>query len=98
MRALYITSLHRFSGKTAICATLGRRLQREGYKVGYFKPVSAHPFEPIPGRVHDEDADFVRRVLGLKESVDDMVGVVLTPSLVREMRCGCADRLRRDHD
>ena len=92
MKALYITSLHRFSGKTAICAALGRRLQREGYKVGYFKPVSAYPWEPIPGRAHDEDADFVRRILELKESVDDMVGVVLTPSLVQEMRCGCVDR------
>jgi BioD-like phosphotransacetylase family protein len=92
MKALYITSLHRFSGKTAICAALGRRLQREGHKVGYFKPVSAYPWEPIPGRSHDDDADFVRRVLDLKESVDDMVGVVLSPALVKEMRYGCADR------
>jgi len=92
MKALYITSLHRFSGKTAVCLALGRRLQREGYKVGYFKPVSAHPWEPIPGRVHDEDADFVRRTLGLEESPDDMVGLVLTPALMREMRCGCSDR------
>ena len=92
MKALYITSLQRFGGKTAICAALGRRLQRDGYKVGYFKPVSAHPWEPIPGRAGDEDADFIRRTLGLEESVEDMVGVVLTPALVREMRCGCADR------
>jgi BioD-like phosphotransacetylase family protein len=92
MKALYITSLHRFSGKTAICAALGLRLQREGHRVGYFKPVSAYPWEPIPGRAYDEDADFVRRVLGLKESVDDMVGIVLSPALVEETRCGCADR------
>ena len=92
MKALYVTSTHRFSGKTAVCLALGRRLQKEGYRVGYFKPVSAHPWEPIPGRVRDEDADFVRRVLGLDESLEDLVGVVLTPALVREMRCGCADR------
>jgi hypothetical protein len=30
--------------------------------------------------------------LGLKESVDDMVGIVLSPALVKEMRCGCVDR------
>jgi BioD-like phosphotransacetylase family protein len=92
MKALYITSLHRFSGKTAVCLALGRRLQEEGYQVGYFKPVSAHPWEPIPGRVLDEDADFVRRTLDLDEALEDMVGVVLTPKLVRDMRCGCSDR------
>ncbi len=88
MKALYITSLHKFSGKTAVCLALGRRFQREGYTVGYFKPVSAHPWEPIPGRAHDEDADFVRRTLGLEESLVDMVGVVLSPTLVEEMEAG----------
>lgn len=90
MKALYITSLHKFSGKTAVCLALGRRLQREGYKVGYFKPVSAHPWEPIPGRAYDEDATFVRRMLGLDDPLANMVGVVLTPTLVEEMRCGCS--------
>ncbi len=92
MKALYITSLQRFSGKTAVCLALGRRLQKEGYKVGYFKPLSTQPWEPMPGRTQDEDADFVRRTLGLAESPEDLVGVVLTPALVREMRCGCSDR------
>ncbi|MBU0702292.1 MAG: phosphotransacetylase family protein [Chloroflexi bacterium] len=92
MKALYITSIERFSGKTAVCLALGRRLQREGYQVGYFKPLSTQPWEPTPGRALDEDADFVRRKLGLKESPQDLVGVVLTPELAREMRCGCAER------
>jgi len=92
MNALYITSIERFSGKTAVCLALGRRLQREGYNVGYFKPLSTQPWEPTPGRALDEDADFVRRKLGLEESPEDMVGVVLTPKLAREMRCGCAER------
>jgi len=92
MKALYITSLHKFSGKTAVCLALGRRLQREGYKVGYFKPVSVHPWEPIPGRAYDEDATFVRRMLGLDDPLAGMVGVVLTPTLIEEMRCGCTGR------
>ncbi len=92
MKALYITSVERFSGKTAICLALGRRLQREGYRVGYFKPLSTQPWEPTPGRALDEDADFVRRTLGLKESAEELVGIVLTPKLAREMRCGCAER------
>lgn len=92
MKALYITSIERFSGKTAVCLALGRRLQREGYNVGYFKPLSTQPWEPTPGRALDEDADFVRRTLKLKESSAELVGIVLTPKLAREMRCGCAEQ------
>lgn len=92
MKALYITSIEPFSGKTAVCLALGRRFKREGYKVGYFKPLSTQAWEPVPGRTLDEDADFVRRTLELEESTKDLVGVLLTPSLAREMRCGCADR------
>ncbi len=92
MKALYITSIEPFSGKTAVCLALGRRFKQEGYQVGYFKPLSTQPWEPAPGRTVDEDADFVRRTLELEESTKDLVGVLLTPSLAREMRCGCADR------
>ena len=92
MKALYITSTEAFSGKTAVCLALGRRLQREGYRVGYFKPLSTQPWGLTPGRALDEDADFVRRTLGLAESSEDLVGVVLTPALAREMRCGCTER------
>ncbi len=92
MKALYVTSIEPFSGKTAVCLALGRRFRREGYKVGYFKPLSTQPWEPAPGRALDEDADFVRRTLELEESTEELTGVLLTPSLAREMRCGCADR------
>ena len=92
MKALYITSIEPFSGKTAVCLALGRRLMRDGHKVGYFKPLSTQPWEPVPGRTVDEDADFVQRTLGLEEPTKDLIGVLLTPSLAREMRCGCAAR------
>jgi len=92
MKSLYITSLHTFSGKTAVCLAVGRRLQKEGRRVGYFKPLSTQPWEQAPGRALDEDADFVRRTLGLKESSADLVGVALTPSLLRDMLRGRPDR------
>ena len=81
MKALYITSLHTFSGKTALCLGLGRRLQINGYKVGYFKPLSTQPWQ-VGGRVADEDADFVRRTLDLSKDLRDLVGVVLTQKLL----------------
>jgi len=92
MKALYVTSLHTFSGKTAVCLALGRQLQRDGYRVGYFKPLSTQAWEPVPGRALDEDAEFVRRVLGLKRPAHDLVGVVLTPTLLRDTLCGCSAR------
>jgi len=92
MKALYITSLHTFSGKTAVCLALGRRLQREGHRVGYFKPLSTQPWEPLPGQALDEDADFVRRTLRLEEPPERLVGVVLTPSLLEDALCGCIAR------
>lgn len=92
MKALYITSVQRFSGKTAFCLALGQRLQKAGYKVGYFKPVSTYPWEPLPGRAYDEDATFIRKILNLEDPLAAMVGVVLAPSMVQELRCGCIDR------
>ena len=41
MATLYIPSTETFSGKSALCVCLARRLQRDGYRVGYMKPVSS---------------------------------------------------------
>jgi len=91
-KALYVTSCQRSAGKTAVCLALGRRLQQEGRSVGYFKPISIDPWRMAASGVYDEDAEFVRRTLGLAEPVKELVGVVLTPSLIDEMRCGSVDR------
>ena len=87
MKALYVTSLHTFSGKTALCLGLGHHFQKEGHRVGYFKPLSTQPWQ-VGGRVADEDADFVRRMLGLSEGPCDLVGVVLTPELLTQELVG----------
>lgn len=92
MRALYITSVETFSGKTAICLALGRRLQNKGYRVGYFKPLSAPPHDVSPGQVHDEDADFVRRTLGLEEPLTKLVGISYTRGLVCDVQSERTDK------
>jgi BioD-like phosphotransacetylase family protein len=84
MKALYVTSLHTFSGKTAFCLGLGRRLQAEGRQVGYFKPLSVQVWR-TGVHVIDEDADFVRRMLRLAEDVHDLVGITLTTDTVAEL-------------
>lgn len=88
MKSLYITSVERYSGKTATCLALGMHFKADGYKIGYLKPLSLQPWR-LPGpngtqRVADEDAAFVKETLGLSEEAWDMSTVVLTQELLLE--------------
>ncbi|MFC1957890.1 DRTGG domain-containing protein [Chloroflexota bacterium] len=67
MAALYLTSLERGSGKTTICAGLGKHLLNDGKKVGFFKPVIADGKNP-PAEDTDSDTLFIKRLLALDES------------------------------
>jgi uncharacterized protein len=89
MKPLYITSVERYSGKTATCLALGTRFQADGYKVGYLKPLSTQPWrivDPATGslRIADEDAAFVKEVLGLTALPWEIAPVVVTPELLEE--------------
>jgi len=67
--ALYVTSLERSSGKTAICAGLGKHLLGDGKKVGFFKPIIADSKnQPTEGT--DSDATFIKHLFALEETVD----------------------------
>ena len=89
MKSLYITSVERYSGKTATCLALGMHFQADGYQVGYLKPLSMQPYrisEPKTGRVHiaDEDAAFVKEILELPAEPWELSPVVLTPEFLGE--------------
>ncbi len=60
-KSLYVTSVERYSGKTAVCLALARRFQADGYRVGYMKPVSLQPYR-VSGHITDEDAAFVKEI------------------------------------
>ena len=66
MVALYVTSLEKGNGKTAICAGLGKHLLDDGKKIGFFKPVIAGS-EDLPGEGTDSDAIFMKQLLSLEE-------------------------------
>lgn len=83
MKSIYITSVERFSGKTATCLALGKKFQADGYRVGYLKPLSLQPFR-VGGHVVDEDAAFVIEVLGLKVQPWEISPVVVTDEALRE--------------
>ena len=83
MRSLYITSTETFSGKSSLCIGVGRRLQRDGYKIGYMKPVSTTA-RRLEGRFCDEDAEFIKTTFGLDEPLESLVPVCLEPFCVAD--------------
>jgi BioD-like phosphotransacetylase family protein len=98
MKALYITSIEQFSGKTAVCLGIGKRLQAEGYKIGYLKPVSYEAMQ-LGGYVVDEDVTFVKNVLALEEDPRELAPVVVTPELLPDClgdgdNCGLTDQIK----
>jgi hypothetical protein len=74
---IYIGSTSGYSGKNMVVMGLGLKLQKEGYKVGYMKPVGAMPKE-IDGRLGDEDAYFVQDVLNLEGDSGLVTPVLVT--------------------
>lgn len=87
MKSIYITSVDRFSGKTALCLALGKRLIDDGHKVGYLKPLSVQPWR-IGDNITDEDAAFVKQALGLAVAPADLSPVVVTSELLQEHLTG----------
>jgi BioD-like phosphotransacetylase family protein len=84
MKSLYITSVEPYSGKTAVCLSLGRYLQTQKFKVGYLKPVSTQPWRTPEGTLADEDAVFIHSTLGLEGDAAESSPIIVTPSALRE--------------
>jgi BioD-like phosphotransacetylase family protein len=96
MKSLYVTSVERYSGKTAVCLVLGKRFQSDGLEVGYLKPLSLQPWRS-GGRVGDEDAAFVKEALDLDEDPVELSPVVVTHELLKVhlTRQDCDDFMNR---
>ena len=67
MKALYVTSVEPYAGKTAVCLALGKLFQEDGLSVGYLKPLSNQPWRTPEGKLGDEDSAFVQKVLGFDD-------------------------------
>ncbi|HVN22397.1 MAG TPA: phosphotransacetylase family protein [Syntrophorhabdales bacterium] len=74
---VYVTSTERFSGKTAFCVGLLRWLKQAGHTVGYMKPISTSALG-TGDQVIDEDARFIKAVLGLSEPLEIMSPILFT--------------------
>jgi len=82
MKSVYITSVERYSGKTAVCLALGKRFQEDGHKVGYLKPLSIQPWLE-GGKIVDQDATFVKDVLALDTPLSELSPVVVTQEFLK---------------
>src|SRR5262245_24775452 len=87
MKALYVTSIESYSGKTALCLAIGRKLRAAMKLVGYLKPLSIQP-RRVNGRLMDEDAIFVARALELEETPETLAPVIVTFQLLEERLSG----------
>lgn len=86
-KTLYITSVVTFSGKTSLCLGLGLRMQTDGMKVGYLKPVGTQPFM-VGDHLADEDANFVRQVLRLDRPAWELSPMLVTDQLLEDLMTG----------
>lgn len=86
MSTLYVASTETFSGKSALCVGLARRLRRDGYRIGYMKPVSTGV--RLAAGLLDEDAEFFKQTFGLPDALEDMVPVGIAPRTVEAILQG----------
>lgn len=101
MKPLFISSLTQYSGKNLIVLGLGRRFQKEGYRIGVFKPVGMFPSR-VGNVLTDEDVLFFRKVMSLEDSPEDMCPVVITNAFIEDVLEGevgsCMDKIRRAYE
>jgi len=81
MITIYIASTEGFAGKTALSIGLGKHLQRDGYAIGYMKPLTTRA-QQSGAQAVTQDAEFVRQELELTEMVEDIAPIALTSKLI----------------
>lgn len=87
METVLVVSVETFSGKSAVCITLGRRMRRDGLRVGYMKPLCLR-VRRAEQEAFDEDAAFVKQVFELSEPTDQLSPLLITPRLLEGLLKG----------
>lgn len=92
MTALYVTSVEASAGKTAMCAVIAKRLQADGKKVGYLKPVVVD----APAEA-DADMRFVARILGQSDVISSIAVKprdLIAPDVLKRAKAACLETLK----
>ncbi|HMO58514.1 MAG TPA: phosphotransacetylase family protein [Roseiflexaceae bacterium] len=87
MATLYIASTETFVGKSAVCIGLLDRAHRDGFAIGYMKPVSVSVTR-TDDAVLDEDAAFIREHFDLADPLDRIAPVLVTQSVIESILRG----------
>jgi uncharacterized protein len=87
MATLYVASTETYVGKSAVCAGLLDRMRRDGFQIGYMKPVSV-ALANTSGAESDDDAAFICRSFGLTEPLEQVAPVLITPGAVEALLRG----------
>lgn len=87
MPTLYVASTETFVGKSAVCVGLLDRARRDGFTVGYMKPVSVSATH-TEDAVLDEDAAFIRQHFGLADPLERIAPVLVTQGVVERILRG----------
>lgn len=83
MVTLYITSIERYTGKDLITIGLMDRLRRDGFKVGYFKPMGHFPVK-VGSLVTDKDAWLIHRLFEIEDAIELICPVIITQDLIMQ--------------
>ncbi|MGD9023084.1 MAG: DRTGG domain-containing protein [Deltaproteobacteria bacterium] len=83
MKALYITSTEKHTGKKLLTMGIMDRLKKDGFRVGYFKPMGHFPVK-VNNILTDRDAWLMYRLFELKDPVELICPVVVTRDLIME--------------
>jgi BioD-like phosphotransacetylase family protein len=98
MLALFVTSIERYTGKDLITMGLIDRFRRDGFKVGYFKPMGHYPIK-VDDAVIDKAAWLFHRLFQLEDAIDNICPVVITQDLMmdnyREGVAGLQERIEK---
>lgn len=83
MIPLYLTSIQRGAGKNLMTIGLIDRLRKDGFKIGYFKPVGHLPVR-VENTVTDEGAWLMHRLFDLEDAIEDVCPVIITQDLIMQ--------------
>lgn len=87
MASMLVSSSEEYSGKSSLCLGLGVLLKERGYKVGYMKPIGNLLID-IDGSLADEDAEGIRKFMGLQDNRNVITPILLTENLTNDALMG----------
>ena len=87
MKTLFVTSTCDYCGKTLVALGIGRRLQADGFKVGYMKSLGRYPTR-VDDTVIDSDADLMREVLKLDDPLELISPAIMTQDIIARAYAG----------